>query len=43
MALCSFPGDVSFKRDSYVFIDTWNTEFYIPSSPKQNKSRYDID
>ena len=32
MALCSFPHDIFLKEDSYVFINTWNTEFYIPLS-----------
>ena len=32
-----------FKTDSCVFINTWNTEFYIPLLLKQNKSRYKYD
>ena len=42
MALCSFTHGVFVKTDSYVFINTWNTEFYIPLSLRQNKSRYKI-
>ena len=30
------------KTDSHVFINTWNTEFYISLSLRQNKSRYKI-
>ena len=31
---------VFLKKDSYVFINTWNTEFYILLSLRQNESRY---
>ena len=40
--LCSFPHGVFLKTGNYVFIYTWNTEFYIPLSLRQNKSRYKI-
>ena len=42
MALCSFPYCAFLKASSYIFIKTWNTEFYIPLSFRQNKSRYKI-
>ena len=42
MASRRLPHGVFLKTDSYVFINTWNTEFYIPLSLKQNKSRYTI-
>ena len=42
MASCSFTHGVFLKTDSYVFINTWNTEFYIPLLFRQNESRYKI-
>ena len=42
MALCSFTHGVFVKTDSYAFINTWNTEFYIPLSLRQNESRCKI-
>ena len=42
MALISFPHGVFVKTDSSVSINTWNTEFYIPLSLRQNEWRYKI-
>ena len=42
MASCSFTHGVFLKTDSYVFINTGNTEFYISLSPRQNESRYKV-
>ena len=36
------PHGVFLKTDSCVFINTWNTEFYIPLLLRQNKSRCKI-
>ena len=33
---------VFLKTDSYVFINTWNTEFYIPLLLRQNEWRHKI-
>ena len=38
----SSPSGVFLKTGSYVFINTWNTEFYIKLSLRRNKSRYKI-
>ena len=35
--------DFILKTDSYIFINTWNTEFYIPLLLRQSKSRYRYD
>ena len=37
-----FPYGVFVNADSYVFINTWNTESYIPLSLRQNNSRNKI-
>ena len=42
MALWSFPHGVFLKTDSYIFVNTWNTEFYIPLLLRQSKSRCKI-
>ena len=45
MASWSFTHGVFLKTDSYVFINTWNNEFYIPLLLRQKNqdTRYDID
>ena len=42
MVSCSFTHGVFVKTDNYVFINTWNTEFYIPLWLRQNESRYKL-
>ena len=42
MIPCNFRHSVFLKAGSYVFINTWNTEFYVPLLLRQNKSRYKI-
>ena len=42
MILCSFKHGAFVKAGRYVFINTWNTEFYTPLLPRQNKSRLKI-
>ena len=42
MISSSFQQKAFLKASSYDFINTWNTEFYIPLSLGQNKSRYKI-
>ena len=42
MALCGFTHGVFVKTDSYVFINMWNTEFYITLLLRQDEWRYKI-
>ena len=44
MALYSFIHGVFLKKDSYVFLNTWNTDFYIHHRlGKTNQdTRYDM-
>ena len=42
MIFCSFQYGVLLKRGSYVFINSWNSEFCVTLLLRQNKSRYKI-
>ena len=42
ITLCSLQHYVFLKTSSYFFINTWNTELYVPLLLRKNKSRYKI-